>query len=95
MLPKNFLENQNAKSELEYLIYHLQNVFQVISNEAVDMKKKSLESHNKSKEDISFENGCVYGYYRALLLIKMHAEDFGIPLSVFYLDKFDPDKELV
>ena len=94
MLPDGTLENQNDKTELEYLINHLKNIFEVIIDEAVDMKKRELESKNKSK-DATFETGCVYGYYRVFSLIKMHTASSSIPLSVFSLDKFDPDKELI
>ena len=40
MLPDGTLENQNDKTELEYLINHLKNIFEVIIDEAVDMKKR-------------------------------------------------------
>ncbi len=77
---------ENQKTDLESLTLFLQNVFDIIIEEAVDMKKSA------SKTDSDFENGCVYAYYRVLELIKQHLEtSYNIPPSIFGLDKFDHD----
>ena len=101
LLPEGALEEQNDKTELKYLVNFLQNVFSVIIEEAVDMKQRELKTKSKyenqreSYEAAAFESGCVYGYYRVLELIRQHIDATSIPLSVFSLDNFDLDKELL
>ena len=101
LLPEGTLQEQNDKTELEYLVNCLQNVFSVIIEEAVDMKQRELKTQSKYEnkteayEASAFKSGCVYGYYRVLELIKQHIDVYSIPLSVFSLDNFDLDKELL
>ncbi len=107
MLPEGTLIEQNDKTELEYLVGVLQEAFKVIIEEAVDMKKKELEILSKYEnkkggyEASAVTSGCVYGYYRVLelirqhKLIRQHIEASSIPLSIFSLDNFDLDKELL
>jgi hypothetical protein len=100
LLPEGTLREQNDKTELEYLVNCLQSVFNVIIEEAVDMKQRELKTKNKYKNkkesyDAAFESGCVYGYYRVLELIRQHIEADGIPLSVFSLNNVDLDKKLL
>lgn len=101
LLPEGTLREQNDKTELEYLVNCLQSVFNIIIEEAVDMKQRELKTKSKYKnkkesyEAAAFESGCVYGYYRVLELIRQHIEADGIPLSVFSLNNFDIDKKLL
>lgn len=96
MCPKNY---ENPK-----LGNYLQDLIEIIKDEAFDSIKKYKKSNVKEKgNDKNYDAGCnagylvgvADGYSRVISLMLQQAESFDIPLSDLGLDKIDPDEDLM